>query len=119
MSESSGLRLASPPGAVLDPPAADEIATRTFSLSIVISASRCLLTYVVFPWLLPLLGVANGVGPGLGIVIGTVAIGFNLASIRRFWAARHRWRWPITVLNVSVIALLAVLVVQDVLDVVG
>ena len=88
-------------------------ATRAFSVSILISGIRCVLTYVIFPWVLPLLGFAGGVGPTIGLVIGTVAIGFNLASIRRFWVSDHRWKWPITVLNTSVIVLLLVLLGQD------
>ena len=50
-------------------PAADQNeAARLFSLSIVISGTRCLLTYIVFPWVLPVLGIAGGSslsGPGL------------------------------------------------------
>ena len=89
---------------------------RTFSLSIVVSAIRCTLTYVIFPWVLPLLGVAGGVGPGIGLVIGTIAIVANIASIRRFWAADHRWKVPITVLNGGIIILLTILVVIDLND---
>lgn len=88
--------------------------TRLFSRSILISAVRCLLTYIVFPWLLPALGVARGVGPGIGLAVGAVAIWFNVASIRRFWAADHPWKKPITVLNGAVIVLLLVLVGQDI-----
>lgn len=88
-------------------------AARAFSTSIVISGIRCVLTYVIFPWVLPLLHVANGVGPGVGFVVGTVAIWFNVASIRRFWRARHRWRWAVTALNGGVIVLLAILLVID------
>ncbi len=98
------------PGPATDP------TTRLFSRSIVISGTRCLLAYVVFPWVLPLLGIAKGVGPFIGIVISVVAIGFNVASIRRFWVARHRWRYAITALNVSVIALLTILLWIDVRD---
>jgi len=93
--------------------ATDDEATRVFSRSVVISGIRCTLAYVVFPWILPLLHVSDRVGPWIGLVIGVVAVGFNIASIRRFWVADHRWKWPITVLNVSVIVLLAILFVQD------
>lgn len=93
-------------------PSEDSI-TRTFSQSVVISGIRCVLAYVIFPWVLPLLGVARGVGPWIGITVGVVAIGFNIASIRRFWIADHRWKWPITVINLSVIGLLLALLVQD------
>jgi hypothetical protein len=88
--------------------------TGVFSRSVVISGIRCTLAYVVFPWLLPLVGLAESTGPVIGLVIGVVAIGFNLASIRRFHASDHRWKWPITALNVSVILLLMVLAVEDI-----
>jgi hypothetical protein len=92
----------------------EDAATRVFSTSILISATRCVLTYVVFPWLLPIVGMTGGVGPVVGLLIGVVAIGFNVASIRRFHRAHHRWRWPISTLNAAVIVLLLVAVVQDV-----
>ena len=88
-------------------------ATRVFSRSILISAIRCTLSYVVLPWILPAVGIAAGVGPWIGVVISPVAIGFNIASIRRFWLADHKWKWPITVLNLSVIVLLVILFVDD------
>jgi hypothetical protein len=97
---------------------ADE-ATRTFSTSILVSAVRCLLAYIVFPWLLPAIGVARGAGPGIGIVVGAVAVAFNVLSIRRFWRADHRWKWPITAMNATVIVLLVVLLVQDLGDLLG
>jgi hypothetical protein len=101
------------------PETPEDAAARVFSTSILISATRCVLTYVVFPWLLPLAGIAGGVGPVLGITIGAVAIGFNVASIRRFHRSGHRWRWPISALNVGVIVLLLVTVAQDISDIAG
>jgi hypothetical protein len=115
MSQSEPVTATCPPTAAR----ADDPAARAFSVSIGVSAIRCLLTYVVFPWVLPLAGFAGGVGPVVGLVVGTVAIGFNVASIRRFWLARHRWRWAITVLNSSVIVLLVVLIAIDVADLVS
>lgn len=96
-----------------------EGATRVFSTSILVSAVRCTLAYVVFPWVLPALGLASGVGPGIGLAVGLVAIGFNVASIRRFHASDHAWKWPITALNLAVIALLSVLAVIDIGDLLG
>jgi hypothetical protein len=92
---------------------------RAFSLSVLISGIRCSLTYVIFPWILPLLGIAGGVGPAIGLIVGTVAIGFNIASIRRFWVADHRWKWAITVLNSGVIVLLVVLIALDFANLIG
>lgn len=97
-----------------DGPAATEgAAQRAFSTSIAVSAVRCLLTYIVLPFVAPALGLAAGVGPALGIPIGLVAIAANVMTIRRFWAADHRWRWGYSAISLSVIALLVVLLVHD------
>jgi hypothetical protein len=104
--------VASPPA----PERAVDPAARAFNTSILVSATRCLLTYVVFPWVLPLLGLAGDVGPAIGIAIGLVAIVCNVLSIRRFQRSAHRWRWPITVINAGVIGLLLVLLGVDVAD---
>ncbi len=103
---------------VVSQPAAPAVtqddATRMFSLSVMVSGIRCTLAYVVFPWLLPAVGISGATGPGFGIPISLVAIAFNIASIRRFHAADHKWKWPITALNSTVISFLMVLLVLDV-----
>ncbi len=101
------------------PPAPEGAAQRAFSTSILVSATRCLLTYIVLPFVAPALGLAAGVGPAIGIPIGVVAIGCNILTIRRFWAADHRWRWAYTAIALTVIALLLVLMVEDILDLVA
>lgn len=93
--------------------------TKAASVSMVVSGIRCVLAYVIFPWVLPAAGRAGNVGPAIGLVVGLVAIGFNVASIRRFQRSGHRWRWHITALNGAVIALLVVLVVRDIADLLG
>lgn len=99
--------------------AADGTAERLFSKSIVISGIRCVLAYLILPFATPFIGLAPGVGAGFGLIIGLVAIAANLFSIRRFWRADHRWKIPVTVIHVSVIALLVVLAVQDVAELVA
>jgi hypothetical protein len=100
-------------------PGDENEAARLFSLSIVISGTRCLLTYIVFPWVLPVLGIAGGVGPVVGVIVGVVAIGFNLLSIRRWRASGHAWRVPLMTLNSVVIVFLLVLVALDVSELVS
>ncbi|HVC25348.1 MAG TPA: hypothetical protein VND23_06300 [Acidimicrobiales bacterium] len=90
-------------------------AQRLFSGSILLSALRCLLSYVVLPVLTPLLGAATSVGPAVGLPIGIVALYFDVRGIRRFWLAGHRRRWAITVIYAVVMALVLALVVGDVL----
>lgn len=85
----------------------------------VVSGIRCLLTYVLFPWLLPALGVATSIGPAIGLPIAVVAIYFNVTSILRFKSAGHRLKWLIIPINVSVIALLVVLMGLDIADLNG
>lgn len=85
-----------------------------FQRSMLISAIRCTLTYVVFPFVLPAAGFATGVGPVLGIAIGLVAITCDVFTIRRFFSVDHRWRWHFSAIAGTVICLLLVLMVQDI-----
>lgn len=89
-------------------------AQRAFSMSMLVSGIRCVLAYIVLPFVTPFIGLAPGVGPGLGLVVGAVAIGANVFSLRRFWRLDHRWKKWVTVLHVGVIAFLLVLMVLDV-----
>ncbi len=99
------------------PASVDEAAAhRIFSASILLSALRCLLSYIVFPIVTPLLGAAAGVGPAIGLPNGNAALVFDVRGIRRFWQANHRWRWPITALYGVVMVLVTVLVIGDIVD---
>jgi hypothetical protein len=87
---------------------------RMFSFSIVLSALRCLLSYVVFPILTPALGIATGVGPAVGLPIAVLALVFDVIGIRRFWANDHPWRWAMTVVYGAVMILVGALLVGDI-----
>jgi hypothetical protein len=86
----------------------------SFQRSMLISAIRCTLTYVVFPFVVPAVGFATGVGPIVGIVIGVVAMTCDVFTIRRFFAVDHKWRWHFSAVALAVIVFLSVLLVQDV-----
>lgn len=86
----------------------------SFQRSMAISAVRCSLTYVVFPFVLPALSFATGVGPILGILIGSFAIVCDVFTVRRLFEVDHKWRWHFSGIAVCVIGLLSVLLVQDV-----
>jgi hypothetical protein len=90
----------------------------TFQRSMLVSAVRCLLTYIVLPFVLPAVGFAKGVGPIVGIAIGVVALTFNVFTIRRFHIAGHKWRWHYTAIVAAVMVLLLVLMVQDIIHLV-
>ena len=104
----------------VDAPAASATsAVKLVETSLLISTVRCLLTYIVLPFVAPALGVAAGVTPVVGLVVGGVAIAANVASVRRFWRADHRYRWHYTVLASVIVALLLWLVATDVVDLLG
>lgn len=87
---------------------------RVFSVSLLISGIRCVLSYLVFPFLLPLVGLTGAVGPGLGLAVSAVAIAANGWSVVRFWRADHRLKWLVTVVSLGVIVMMLYLVVGDV-----
>jgi len=102
-----------PPVPTLDEDAAHGI----FTISILISATRCLLTYVVFPIVAPALEAATGAGPAIGIPIGVVALVFDVMGIRRFWMANHRYRWIVSAIYLAVIALVSTLLLRDIVHI--
>ena len=97
-------------------PAQEKRAEKLFSFAILISALRCMLSYVILPFVIPLfgLGATAGVGPEIGIPLGVVAIFFDVKGIRRFWIAQHRYRWQMTVVYLLVIGLVLYLVARDI-----
>lgn len=94
-------------------------ARKAFQTSILVATVRCLLMYIVFPFVLPALGLAAGVGPAIGLPIGIAAIVAITMSVRRFWRADHSKRWHYTVIGTTVVVFLSVLVVRDFIDLVN
>ena len=94
--------------------ATDHAAESVFGASILVSTVRCLLTYVLLPILKPVVDLSGGVGPVLGLVLGTVSAVAIVVSMRRFWAASHRWRWGYTAIGGGILVLLTVQAVGDV-----
>lgn len=89
-------------------------AQRLFSISMMISGLRCLLSYIVLPFVAPAVGAATGIEPYLGIPISIVALVFDVRGLRRFWIADHRYRWHMTVIYLAVMGLVTALLVGDI-----
>ncbi|HEX3089973.1 MAG TPA: hypothetical protein VHQ23_15075 [Ilumatobacteraceae bacterium] len=94
-------------------------AVRAFRKSMIISTIRCSLTYLVFPFVLPALGLVANTGVVIGIIIGVLAMTCDVFSIRRFFVADHKWRWQFSTVAFVVICMLAVLLTKDVVHIVG
>lgn len=90
-----------------------EQAQRTFSTSVLVSAVRCTLTYVVFPFITPLIGLSSVFGAGVGVALSLVAIPANVMSIRRFQRSDHHLKKYVIPLNVGIIILVSILLVLD------
>jgi hypothetical protein len=86
-----------------------------FSSSILLSATRCLLSYIVLPIMAPWVGAVPLIGPAIGLPVGLLALVFDVRAIRRFFQADHRWRWLAAALYVVVMAMVTALVVRDAL----
>ncbi len=94
-------------------------ARSAFQKSLFISTCRCLLMYIVFPFVLPAVGIARGVGPYIGVTIGALAMVSIVYSIRRFWRADHSKRWHYTVFGTVIVCFLVYLAVKDISTIVS
>ncbi len=86
---------------------------RVFSLSLALSATRCIFTYMLFPLVAPALGAMAGVGPVVGVFLSVIAFVFDVRAIRAFWWARDPRRWPMTWLYLVVMLFVIYLLVLD------
>lgn len=88
-------------------------ARRAFGLGIWISGIRCVITYLLIPFLSPVLGL-TGIGPEIGLVASAVSFVALVFGVRRFFAADHRYRWRYLMLASAVSVLLIVEAVRDI-----
>jgi hypothetical protein len=91
-------------------------ARKAFQTSMMVATVRCLLMYLVFPFVLPALGIARGVGPAVGLAVNAVAMVCIVLSMRRFFRADHPKRWWYAALGSTVFVLLVGLAVVDLAD---
>jgi hypothetical protein len=105
------LRLPRDPSAVAASKAAAQAA---FQKSIVISGARCLLTYIVLPFIAPFVGMAARVGAPLGIAVALVAMVSIVISLRRFFGSMHPRRWAYGSLAGLMFAFLIVTIIIDI-----
>ena len=85
-----------------------EGAHHTFRISVVVSAVRCVVTYVAVPVLVPILSLSGRVAAPIGLVLCAVAAVTGVISLRRFWRADHPHRWTYTAFITVVFLILTV-----------
>lgn len=88
-------------------------AHRAFRFSVIVSAVRCLITYLAIPILVPLLSLSGWVAAPVGIALCVVAVVNGVVSVRRFWLSDHPRRWVYTGFMGVVFLILAVAMVSE------
>lgn len=89
-------------------------AHRGFQTSILVSAVRCIVTYLLIPILTPIVSFAGVLSAPIGIALCAVAFVSGTMSLRRFWASDHTARWMYTWFIAVVFVVLAVAVAVDI-----
>lgn len=99
----------------------DEVPGALFPMrgSLVLSAVRCLITYVAIPLLVPVFGWLTPIAAPLSLALTIVAGAMAVTSLRRVWAANWSGRWGYTAFAVAVLVALAGLLVYDLLALFG
>jgi hypothetical protein len=82
--------------------------------SLVVSAVRCILAYVVVPIALPLIAWADVAAAPLSLVLSVLAVVLGVRSLRRVWQANWTHRWVYTGFIAVVVVLLGITITNDV-----
>lgn len=87
----------------IDPAIIDKIDTeevrkahRAFRWSILVSAVRCTISYVIIPVLIPLISVIGFLASPIAIALCLVALVNGWLGVRRFWRTDHQGKWGYT-----------------------
>lgn len=83
-------------------------AHRAFRSAVVVSAIRCLITYLIVPILVPILSLSGWVAAPIGIALCAVAVVNGVVAIRRFWFSDHRYRWMYTIFTGVIFLILTI-----------
>jgi hypothetical protein len=88
-------------------------ARRSTTTAVVISGVRCMITYLLIPFLAPFVGLLDAFSVPITVALSVFAIVMGISGLRRFWIADHRARWSYTVFIGVVLVLLSVGIVFD------
>jgi len=65
-------------------------AENTFMASMLFTGIRCLLEYIVLPFVLPLLNLSNTIAVPLVLAVNLIALTALIHSVRKFWAIDYK-----------------------------
>lgn len=98
---------------------AERAAHRGFRIALVVTGIRCLISYLIIPIGVPILGLSGIVAAPIGLALCVIAVVNGVLSLRRFWKADHRSKWIYTWFIAFVFAVLAVAMVSDIMRIVS
>jgi hypothetical protein len=81
--------------------------------AVAFSAVRCTVSYVVLPFVLPVLGLAAGAGILMMLMCDAIAALAMVSALRRFWRTAHPQRWTYLAVACTVLLVLGGLLMVD------
>ncbi len=100
-------------------PAALLGAQKAMSKSIMVSAIRCTITYLLIPLLGSTVALLDAFSAPLSIALCLFAGFMSIRSMRRFWIANHPKRWAYTAFASVVLVALTIGIGADIVRIVG
>ena len=88
-------------------------AENALSLSLMFSGMRCILQYVLLPFLLPIVGIAADAAVPILLLINLIAIASIFFSLRRFWTIGYKHRWAYLGVALAALTLLFAFTLYD------
>ncbi len=89
-------------------------AENALTLSLMFSGARCILQYVLLPFLLPVAGIAADAAVPILLLINLVAMVSIYFSLRRFWTIGYTHRWRYLVVAAAALVLLVAFTIYDI-----
>ncbi|MEO8393160.1 MAG: hypothetical protein ABI700_09225 [Chloroflexota bacterium] len=88
-------------------------AQRAFKFSLIFTGVRCILQYIVLPFILPVIGIAAASALPLLLLINVFAIVSMLFSVRRFWQINYQYKWQYLLMALLILAALTGFIALD------
>ncbi|MCY4071370.1 MAG: hypothetical protein OXG60_08725 [Chloroflexi bacterium] len=89
-------------------------AENALTISLLFSGVRCILQYVLLPFLLPIIGVAADATVPILLLINLIAMVSIFLSLRRFWTIGYKHRWSYLVVALAALTLLIAFTAYDI-----
>lgn len=97
-----------------DEASATRSAENALTLSLMFSGMRCILQYVLLPFLLPVVGIAADAAVPILLLINVLAMVSIYFSLRRFWTIGYAHRWRYLVVAAAALVLLVAFTIYDI-----